>query len=145
MKLIRTLLAGAAIALCLASVAQADAWSENYDAAVAQAKASHKTVLLDFTGSDWCVWCHRIDKEVFAQQAFKDFADKNLILVKVDFPREHPQDASVKAQNEKLKQKYAIEGYPTLIAIDGNGKILFTQTGYEPGGADPFIAKFPKS
>ena len=61
-------------------------WDDDYEKAVAQAKAEKKMVLLDFTGSDWCGWCIKLDKEVFSQPEFKDYAKENLVLVEVDFP-----------------------------------------------------------
>ena len=143
MKSLRSLLLGSVAALCLTVAAKAESWTEDYSAALAQAKATNKVILLDFTGSDWCSWCKKIDKEVFATDTFKAYADQNLILVKLDFPHEKPQDDKIKAQNKGLAEKYGVEGFPTLIAIDGNEKVLFAQTGYEPGGAEPFIKKFP--
>ena len=52
-------------------------WTTDYKAALTQAKAQNKLVLLDFTGSDWCGYCKLLDKEVFTTSSFKDFADKN--------------------------------------------------------------------
>src|SRR5271170_3636444 len=105
-------LLAACSALIAVSAARAAEWTEDYASAVAQAKKEHKMILLDFTGSDWCVWCHRTDKEVFDTQKFKDFADKKLVLVKVDFPKSRPMPDGVKAQNAKLQEKYGVEGYP---------------------------------
>src|SRR5471032_2281937 len=102
MKLLSRLLACSAAVLIAASAARAAEWTEDYASAVAQAKNEHKMILLDFTGSDWCVWCQRTDKEVFETRKFKDFAQKELVLVKVDFPKSRPMPDVVKAQNAKL-------------------------------------------
>ncbi len=144
MKSLRHLLLACTAALLLASAARASDWSEDYAAAQALAKKEHKYVLLDFTGSDWCSWCKKTDAEVFSTPAFKDFADKKLVLVTVDFPRKRELSDAVKAQNEKLKNTYSVQGYPTLVVLDPDGKTVFTQEGYEPGGPEAFIAKFPK-
>jgi thioredoxin-related protein len=134
------------IALALAAtVAQAADWSENYASAVAQAKKEHKMLLLDFTGSDWCIWCQRTDKEVFETQKFKDFADQKLILVRLDFPRSKEQSDAIKAQNTGLQEKYGIEGFPTLVVLNSSEKVVFSQMGYKDGGPDAFIAQFPKA
>jgi len=99
-------------------------------------------VLLDFTGSDWCGYCQLLDKEVFTQPAFKNFADKNDILVTVDFPRQKQLPDDLKQQNDTLGQQFKIDGYPTLIVLDANGKELGRQVGYDPGsGPDAVIAK----
>ena len=144
MKHLRRLFAFAAALVLIASAARAADWTENYAAAVAQAKKEHKMVLLDFTGSDWCVWCQRTDKEVFDTQKFKDFADQKLILVKLDFPKEKPQTDAIKDQNAKLSEKYGIEGFPTLVVLDPDQKVIYNQVGYKEGGPDAFIDHLTK-
>jgi uncharacterized protein YyaL (SSP411 family) len=144
MKTSRRLLAACAAALIAVSAARAADWTEDYAAAVAKAKKEHKLILLDFTGSDWCVWCQRTDKEVFETPKFKAFADKKLVLVKVDFPKARPIPDAVKAQNEKLQEKYGVEGLPMLIVLNPSEKVVFTQEGYKDGGPDAFLAQFPK-
>src|SRR6188768_1537543 len=101
----KTLLAVLATIL-LTSFASAakEGWLEDFEKAKAQAKAENKKILLDFTGSDWCGWCIKLDKEVFSQQAWKDYAAKNLVLVELDFPRKKELAPEIKAQNEKLKE-----------------------------------------
>jgi protein disulfide-isomerase len=135
---------GLTVASLLALSVRAAEWTDNYAAALAKAKAEHKLVLLDFTGSDWCIWCKRTDSDLFSKQKFKDFADRNLELVTVDFPRSHELDARVGAQNEALKDKYGIRAFPTLIVLDPSEKIVVTQEGYLEGGPEAFIAQFPK-
>ena len=61
-------------------------WIEDYSQALTMAQESNKSVLINFTGSDWCYWCMRLDEEVFSQPDFISFAEKNLILLKIDFP-----------------------------------------------------------
>ena len=139
------LLAVLSAALLAPALSRAAEWTDNYAKALDAAKKEHKLLLLDFTGSDWCIWCKRIDADVFETPKFKDFADKKLILVTVDFPRETKLSDEVKAQNKGLNDKYGIEGFPTLIVLDENEKVVFKQTGYVVGGPDAFIAKFPKS
>jgi protein disulfide-isomerase len=115
------------------------AWKTDFAQASAQAGQQHKYMLLDFTGSDWCPWCVKMDKEVFNQPQFSDFAGKNLVLVKLDFPRRAVQSAAEKSQNEGLAKKYGIEGFPTYILLDPNGKEVRRQVGYLEGGPDIFI------
>jgi protein disulfide-isomerase len=143
MRTTHRLIAGCFAALLVASAVHAAEWTEDYAAAAARAKKENKMLLLDFTGSDWCSWCHRTDKEVFDTQKFKDFADQNLILVKVDFPKSRPLSDEVRAQNAKLQEKYGVEGYPTLIVLSADEKVVFKQDGYKEGGPDAFIGQFP--
>lgn len=119
-------------------------WLTDLPKAETQAKAENKMVLLDFTGSDWCGWCMKFDKEVFNTPEFKQYAAKNLVLVKVDFPRSKPQSAALKKANKALEQKYSVGGFPTLILLNKNGKKLGQQVGYSKGGPKVFIAKLKK-
>ena len=116
----------------------AEGWGDNFQKAEAQAKAENKLVLLDFTGSDWCPWCIKLTKEVFSQPEFKEYAAKNLVLMEVDFPQTKPQSSSVKAQNDRLQTKYGIEGYPTVVVLNSEGKKVGA-LGYQPGGPKAFI------
>ena len=97
-------------------------WLTDAAKAQAQAKAENKIVLLDFTGSDWCGWCIKLNKEVFSTPEFAKYAKKNLVLVEVDFPHRKKLSDAQKRANEALSNKYGIEGYPTLILLDGSGK-----------------------
>jgi thioredoxin-related protein len=122
-------------------------WVTDYKKAQEDAKASKKLMLLEFTGSDWCGWCIKLDKEVFSTPEFQNFASKNLVLVKLDFPRSKPQTEALKKQNEQLAQKYGIQGFPTIIVLNGQGEKV-GELGYIEGGPSPFLAKLetlPKS
>ncbi len=114
-------------------------WQTDYQKALAQARTQNKKVLLNFTGSDWCGWCIKLKKEVFDQPAFKDFAEKNLVLVEVDFPRSKPLSDAVKKQNNALQKEYGIDGFPTLVLLDSNGKLVRKSSGYMAGGAKGVI------
>lgn len=126
--------------VCVLQVqAQVLNWKTDFAQAKAAAAESNRFILLDFTGSDWCPWCIRMDKEVFERPAFADFAAKHLVLVKLDFPRGKPQPPAEKVQNEQLAQKFRIQGYPTYVLLDQAGKEVRRQEGYLPGGPVQFI------
>jgi thioredoxin-related protein len=141
------LLAFALLALSLGS-AQADPnWLTDFHQAQEEAKTSHKLLLLDFTGSDWCGWCKRLQTEVFSKPEFEEYARNNLVLMKVDFPRAQPLTPEVRKQNQALANKYGIEGFPTIVVLNENGKPVGA-LGYMPGGPSAFIGelkKLPKS
>ena len=142
MKTFLTLLASIGFAAALTSSAAfgAAGWDDDYEKAIAKAKAEKKMVLLDFTGSDWCGWCMKLDKEVFSKKEFKDYAKENLVLVEVDFPRGKRQTKKLKEQNEKLQTEHSVRGYPTIIVLNPEGQKV-GQLGYMEGGPAPFIAK----
>jgi thioredoxin-related protein len=142
MKNHRSLLAAsmcAALVLLAAIVPlRAEVWETDYAKALKLAKESNKTVLLDFTGSDWCGWCIKLDKEVFSQGQFKEYAKDNLVLVKLDFPRRIQLPVATVKQNKDLAAQYKIEGYPTIIVLNSSGKQV-GQLGYMEGGPSKFI------
>jgi len=113
-------------------------WNDNLEKAVEQAKKENKAVLVNFTGSDWCIWCKRLSAEVFQQKEFEEYAKKSLVLVMLDFPKDIEQTQEIKEYNNKLAQKYGIQGFPTILLIDGQGKLV-AQTGYQPGGAAKYV------
>ena len=113
-------------------------WTTNLEKAIETAKAENKAVLVNFTGSDWCKWCFKLSDEVFSQDEFNEYADANLILVKVDFPRNIPQSDQTKAYNQSLAQKFGVQGFPTIIIINSQGKPV-AKTGYREGGAVNYI------
>jgi len=120
-----------------ASMACGSEWQTDYEQALATAKAENKCVLLDFTGSDWCGPCIQMNKTVFSKAAFLNFAEKNLILVEVDYPRRKELPEKVTKQNERLSHQYGIDnsGFPTVILLNPDGKILGQLEGY--GGERP--------
>lgn len=118
-------------------------WQTDVPKAQAKAKAEKKLVMLDFTGSDWCGWCIKLSKEVFSQPAFVEYADKNLVAVEVDFPRKKTLSAAQKQANAALARKYNIEGYPTIIVLNSDGKKI-GELSYQPGGPKAFIAALEK-
>ena len=113
-------------------------WKTDLNQALATAKQENKVVLINFTGSDWCQWCKRLSDEVFSKKEFENFADKNLVLVKVDFPRNIEQSNATKYYNQQLANMYGVEGFPTIILLDKNGRGLL-KTGYMQGGVENYI------
>ncbi len=114
-------------------------WLEDYDMALEKASQENKVVLINFTGSDWCKWCIRLVDEVFSHQEFADYADKHLVMLKIDFPttfQQLPQEEQLKRQ--ELQQKYGVRGYPTILLTDAEGKVI-GQTGYQSGGPQKYI------
>lgn len=113
-------------------------WEERLETAITKAQNENKYILVNFTGSDWCKWCQKLTNEVFAQKEFENFAKENLILVKIDFPRNIEQSAETKLYNNQLAQDFGVEGFPTIFILDKNGNMRL-QTGYLPGGAGNYI------
>jgi thioredoxin-related protein len=115
-------------------------WRTDFEKAKADARRQHKLILLKFSGSDWCIPCIRMEKEVFATDTFQHFAAESLIMVNADFPR-HADKALLK-QNEKLAEKYNKEGhFPYTVLLDPDGKVLKSWDGYKGMKPEELIAQ----
>lgn len=124
-------------AAVIAKVKQGD-WLENYAEALAAAKQLKRPVLIDFTGSDWCGWCIKLDREVFSQKAFIKYAKRDLVLLKLDFPQRKKLSEALQKQNMELAKKFGIRGFPTIVIVDAEGKEI-ARTGYQRGGAKNYV------
>jgi protein disulfide-isomerase len=116
-------------------------WGQDLPSGLNQARSEHKNVLLDFTGSDWCEGCMKFEADVFKEDAFLDYAGKNLILVRLDFPRRAPLSPELTAANEELAKRFHVDGYPTLILLNADGRELGRQIGYLPGGPTALLSE----
>ena len=125
----------------LVSTLPGPAWSDDFDASLAKAKAEGKRVLINFTGSDWCPWCIRMEEETLSKKAFLDYADKHLILVFADFPRNLTEKESEKViqQNIMLMKRFNPQGFPSFIVLNPDGKEVDRREGYVMGGPESFI------
>ena len=130
-----------ALAITLTAVlvsAQTSTWNQDFKKAMALSQKTGKPVLIDFSGTDWCSWCIKLDKEVFSKRAFKQYAKKDLILMLAAFPKWAPLAADLKAQNEELAQKFSVEGFPTVVLLNSKGETI-GRTGYQPGGPEKYV------
>jgi protein disulfide-isomerase len=138
----KTILRTLAVLVATASISLgSEGWLTDWEAAKAKSKAENKPILINLTGSDWCGWCIKIEKEIFSQKAFKEFAAANLILMEADFPKKKEQPPELKKQNAALEKEYLAGGYPTVYLLDAEGKKLSEDLGTLKGGTDAYIAK----
>ncbi len=113
-------------------------WLTDFEKAKKLAKEKNLPILIDFSGSDWCGWCIKLEEEVFDKDQFKAWAKENVILFMADFPRRKAQSEKIKKQNQKLAQQYGVRGFPTVLILDKDAKKI-GQTGYKAGGAIKYI------
>ena len=132
----------AAIALFLSVNLAPSPWLTNLDKAKQTAKTEHKLILLNFSGSDWCIPCMKLRTDIFNSDAFMQYAKDNLVLVNADFPRQKKNELSKEQQkeNDALAAKYNPDGrFPFTILLDNNGNKLRVWDGYYSNGAENFI------
>lgn len=146
--------AATASASAPAYTAENEGWLVNLDEAYSQHEETGKPILANFTGSDWCGWCKRLTKSVFVHDEFKEWADENVILLELDFPRRKSLPSDIKQQNAGLQQAFGVRGYPTIwvfdLGKDDSGQYsieAFGKTGYKKtvgefvGDIDAMLAK----
>ena len=119
-----------------------EGWSTNLEKAFVKAKAEKKSVLVEFTGSDWCPPCIAMRKNVFSKKEFVDAASKDFILVELDFPK---ADKAVAKKNQPWAKKFEIEGYPTVILLDHEGKEFTRFFASEHPTTEKFLAHLKAS
>jgi protein disulfide-isomerase len=120
------------------------AWVTDLDRAQAMAKAERKLVLIDFTGSDWCPPCMKLHQRVLTSKEFAQFARKNLVLVLVDFPHGRKLPVDQQKANEALVARFGVNGFPTILVLDANGKQLSREDGYDGATAPEFVTSLEK-
>ena len=113
-------------------------WTVNFDFAKKIAKEKDLNLLLLFTGSDWCVWCKKLNEEVFSQEEFQQEVVKMFVPVKFDFPSSFKFPKEIADGYAAERDKYGVRGYPTVVLTDCEGN-AFAVCGYQPGGAEGYI------
>jgi len=109
-------------------------FTDNLDEALAKAKAEGKLVYACFSGSDWCGWCMKLEREVLSAPEFVPAVEKDYVLVFIDSPgNKGLLSERAKKENPLLVKKYGIKGFPTALILDGDGKKV-GETGYMAGG-----------
>ena len=127
------------MSLLLGGATAFGSWETDYEKAIAIANDEGKYVLIDFTGSDWCPPCIKLKKDVFDKVAFKNYANENLVLIEIDSPRRGKLDKRLSEQNDRLKQKYKVKGFPTVVILNPEGKEINRRVGYGSAGVAEYL------
>ena len=113
-------------------------WLTNLEEAQAISREKELPIFVDFTGSDWCVWCFKLRDKVFSQEEFIQYAKENLVLLELDFPKNIKQSKETKAYNENLARRFGIRGLLTILLVNSKGEEI-ARTGYQYGGAENYV------
>ncbi len=138
--MIKTASALALSSLCIPAFS-GEQWHADYDVAAKIAEEQGKHLLVDFTGSDWCHWCTKLEEEVFDHAVFEDGVRDDYVLVRLDFPKGAEAKAKVPnpERNQELFDLHSVPFYPTVLLMTSAGEV-FGQTGYRPGGPEAYVA-----
>ena len=127
-----------AILVSGACIAEESAWLTDFEQAKKEAVKRDVPILVNFSGSDWCGWCIKLDKEVLSKKEFLAYAKENLVLFVADFPSKKELPEATVKQNKALQKKYKIQGFPTVLILDAEGKVT-GKTGYRKGGPAEYV------
>jgi len=130
-----------------------EGWLVDVDEAYAVSTKEGKPILANFTGSDWCGWCKKLDADVFTKPEFKEWARKNVVLLELDFPRRFQIPQKNQSQNASMRNALGITGFPTIWVLNltkdpTNGQYQVKglgRTGYKPSvgefvaSVEPFV------
>ena len=140
MKNLISTIVGLLVCAAFAKSSTPAGWIDDYDAALKKAATEKKLVLADFSGSDWCGWCKRLDREVFDTDAFRKGIEGKYVLLMVDSPRDKSLLSEQAAKrNPELVKKYRVSGFPTVLLLDAKGEVI-AKTGYAEGGPEKYLA-----
>lgn len=131
----------AAVAAVAAETSTPKGFTDDLDAAMKRAKANGHNILAVFSGSDWCIWCKMLEKEILSKDAFVKTATNAYELVFIDNPMDEKLLSKTgRKNNRRLTEKYGIQGFPTVLVLDADGKVI-TQSGYEKVGPREYLEK----
>ncbi len=119
----------------------AQEWFINFDEVKALAQKENKNIIMVFAGSDWCAPCIKLEKYIWESKDFKEYAEENWVLLKLNFPKRKTNKLSKEQQthNDALAEKYNKKGYfPLVLVLDKNGKVL-GETGYKDISPQSYI------
>lgn len=122
---------------------KAGQWTMDYEAAKAYAQKTGLPIVLNFTGSDWCHWCIKMEDQVFSKEAWSTYAKDNLVQVFIDFPQDKSKvPEKYVARNAQMRDSFGVRGYPSYVILDGKSGEKLGQLGAsEESTADSFIAQ----
>lgn len=117
-------------------------WRTDWDIARAEAEQANKKLILVFSGSDWCIPCIKLEKEIWESSSFTQYAEQYYVLFRADFPKrkKNKLPEMVQKLNDRLASKYNSKGYfPLVVVLDAKGKVK-GQLGYEKLTPEAYIA-----
>jgi thioredoxin-related protein len=117
-------------------------WERDLEKAKQIAARDGRAILASFEGTDWCPWCMKLRREVWLDNTFKEYAKGQLVLLLIDFPRAFELPEAEKKQNHALASRFAIEGLPTVVLLDAEGKRLAHRL---PAGGRGEVRRAPRS
>jgi thioredoxin-related protein len=118
-------------------------WQTDFEQAKALAKEQDKSILMVFSGSDWCAPCKKLKKQILSTVEFSDFEKENLIVLYLDFPakKKNKLSKTQTTHNEELAEQYNSSGqFPQILLLSSNAEIK-GKLSFENQSAESFITQ----
>ena len=120
----------ALMTLASVGITQAGDFFTDYDSAKKKAQEDKKTLVVKFTGSDWCPPCKALNKAIYSKKDFKAELEKDFVVAVLDFPKTKKLPEGQLEKNQAIRDEFGIQGYPTVLVISQKGKVLKKMVGY---------------
>ncbi len=125
MNMFKNILYATGLAAAVAPAFAALEWTTDLDAARTRAAAEGKSVLVDFTGSDWCGYCIQLKRNVFDTPEFEAYAKDKFLFVEIDVPQDIKRiGQELYNKNQQLCKQYKISGFPTIMVMSPEGYVI---------------------
>jgi hypothetical protein len=108
-------------------------WTTDYPAALKLAAERKLPLFIEFTGSDWCGWCQKMEKECLSKPEFLEAMKTRCVLVTIDFPHNTKQSPELKQQNNQVADQFKKRGgFPAYYIVDSDAKTVQWRFGAHP-------------
>ena len=117
-------------------------WETSLITAEQKASEENRNILLVFSGSDWCIPCMKLEKNIWESKEFINDSNQHFVLLHADFPKRKSNALSKEQQkqNDKLAEMYNKNGlFPLVAILDKSGKMIAT-TGYKDVSPQEYVA-----
>ena len=108
-------------------------WQTSFEESKQLADRENKSIILVFSGSDWCGPCIKLDKNIWKSEEFIAYARDNYVMLRADFPRrkQNQLSAAQQAHNNKLAELYNTNGFFPLVVIFDSKGVYLGETGFK--------------
>ena len=116
-------------------------WETDWKVATQKSKKNNQKLILVFSGSDWCIPCIKLEKEIWEAESFKAYALENYVLLRADFPKRKKNALSKEKQthNDKLAERFNAAGYFPLVVVISTEEKVLGKLGYEKSTPEKYI------
>lgn len=131
------LLTALGIALCTATAGAGTFVWHSWDEGLAEARRSNRPILVDVY-TNWCGWCRRMDREVYARADVRDYLSANYVTIKLN--AESNLRGTYEGRDQSMRSiasRFGVRGYPTTLFLRPGAEHIVTVPGYV--SADRFL------